>query len=87
MQAVNKRKLLDKAVRQPNNLRFEELVALVEAFGFTLKRTRGSHQMFARVGLMQQVNLQPDGPKAKAYQVRAFLKLVETAKLTLQEEG
>ncbi|MBI5288870.1 MAG: type II toxin-antitoxin system HicA family toxin [Chloroflexi bacterium] len=82
---MDARTLLDKAARQPNNLRFEELVALVEAFGFRLSRIRGSHHMFTRPGLIQQVNLQPDGGKAKPYQVRAFVRLVETAKLTLEE--
>jgi hypothetical protein len=43
--------------------------------------------MFARTGLMQQVNLQPDGAKAKPYQVRAFVKLVETANLSLDEDA
>ena len=84
---MNARRLLDKAVRQPNNLRFDELVALVEAFGFGLRRIRGSHHMYARPGLMQQVNLQSDGSKAKPYQVRAFVKLVETAKLSLEGDS
>lgn len=84
---VNPKRLLDKAVRQPNGLRFDELVGLVEAFGFRLKRIRGSHHMYTRPGLMQQVNLQPDGPKAKPYQVRAFVKLVETAKLSLEGDS
>ena len=81
---MDAKKLLDKAIRQPNNLRFEELAALVEAFGFRLKRVRGSHHMYARSGMAEQVNLQPDGNKAKPYQVRAFIRLVETSKLSLE---
>jgi hypothetical protein len=79
------RKLLEKAIRHPNNLQFNELQQLVECFGFSLRRVRGSHHMYARPGLLEQVNLQPDGSRAKPYQVRLFIKLVERCKLTLED--
>jgi predicted RNA binding protein YcfA (HicA-like mRNA interferase family) len=43
---MNKKKLLEKVLSGSNNIRFSEFVILVEAFGFTLARTRGSHHIF-----------------------------------------
>lgn len=35
--------LLVKAIRSPQNLRFAELMALAQAFGYSPDRVRGSH--------------------------------------------
>jgi hypothetical protein len=43
--------------------------ALLFAVGFT-ERTRGSHHLFIKVGIEDQINLQRDGAKAKSYQVK-----------------
>lgn len=77
-------RLLERAAHTPNSLRFDELVALVEAFGFHLRRTRGSHQMFARPGVPELVNLQSAAGRAKPYQVRGFLGLIERYNLKLE---
>ncbi len=63
---MNKRKLLEKALTQSRNLRFTELKALVEAFGFHLDRVRGSHHIFRRAGILEMVNIQDCGGMAKA---------------------
>jgi predicted RNA binding protein YcfA (HicA-like mRNA interferase family) len=55
--------------RSDANVRFDDLRALLLALGF-VERTRGSHHMFGRSGLEQQINLQRDGAKAKPYQVK-----------------
>ena len=78
--------LLERATNSPNNLRFEDLVSLVEAFGFRSRRSRGSHRMFARPGIPELVNLQNDRGKAKPYQVRAFLGLIERYNLKLGDK-
>jgi hypothetical protein len=65
--------LLKRATNSPNNLQFEDLVSLVEAFGFRFRRSRGSHQMFARPGIPELVNLQSACGKAKPYQVARSL--------------
>ena len=80
---MSNRKRLQKAISSPNNLRFGEMVSLVEAFGFHLSRTQGSHHVFARSNIPELVNLQNVHGKAKAYQVRQFLQLVERYNLTL----
>lgn len=80
---MNKQKLLEKALRGPNNLPFSEMIALVEAFGFHLSRINGSHHIFVHPKIQGIVNLQEVNGKAKAYQVRQFLKLVERYSLEL----
>ena len=82
---MNKRKLLEKAQNSPNNLRFADFLSLIEAFGFSLKHTKGSHYTFTRPGLPALVDVQERGGQAKAYQVEQFLKLVEKYNLKLEE--
>ena len=55
--------------RSDANVRFEDLRSLLLALGF-VERTRGSHHMFGKSGVEQQINLQRDGAKAKPYQVK-----------------
>ena len=53
--------------------------------GFTLSRTDGSHHIFTRPDIPELVNLQNIKGQAKPYQIRQFLKLVETHNLKLKE--
>lgn len=76
-------KLLQKALNTPHNLRFGDLVTLVEAAGFSLKRVSGGHHIYAHPNIMEQLNLQNVKGKAKAYQVKQFIDLVETYNLTI----
>jgi predicted RNA binding protein YcfA (HicA-like mRNA interferase family) len=55
--------------RSDANVRFEDLCTLLLAFGFA-ERTRGSHHMFGKPGIEEQINLQREGSKAKPYQVK-----------------
>ena len=55
--------------RSDANVRFEDLRALLLALGFA-ERTLGSHHMFGKSGIEEQINLQRDGAKAKPYQVK-----------------
>ena len=83
---MRKRKLLLKALSSPQNLRFKEMVALVEAFGFHLSRVKGSHHIFVHPDVRELINIQDVGGQAKPYQVRQFLKLVERYNLELGDE-
>lgn len=84
---VKKRKLFDKMLNSPQNIRFEEFIVLLQAFGFILSRTKGSHHIFTRDDIMEILSIQPkkDG-KAKPYQIRQFIKLIEQYALQLDEE-
>jgi predicted RNA binding protein YcfA (HicA-like mRNA interferase family) len=84
---MRKRKLLRRALNSPKNLSFNDLVSLVEAFGFRLDRVSGSHRIYTHPEVAELVNIQDDGGKAKPYQVRQFLKLVEEHDLSIEDEG
>ena len=79
-------KLLQKALSSPANLRFDEVCALARAFGFHLSRVRGSHHIFSRLEVRELVNLQDVRGKAKPYQVKQLLELVERYNLSIGGE-
>jgi predicted RNA binding protein YcfA (HicA-like mRNA interferase family) len=83
---MNNRKRLQKALQSPANIRFGELTTLVEAFGFRLSRITGDHHIYAHPKVPKLVNLQEVDGKAKPYQVRQFLKIVEQYDLQLGAE-
>ncbi|MCC5663824.1 type II toxin-antitoxin system HicA family toxin [Nostoc sp. CHAB 5784] len=82
-----KRKLLEKLLSSSKNIQFNELVTLVEAFGFSLSRVNGSHHIFTNPDIPELVNLQNRKGEAVPYQVRQFLILIEKYTLTLEDEG
>jgi predicted RNA binding protein YcfA (HicA-like mRNA interferase family) len=80
---MNPKKLLKKALSSPANLRFEEIFALAKAFGFHLSRINGSHHIFVHPAVRELLNLQDVAGKAKPYQVRQLLNLVERYNLSI----
>lgn len=60
-------------------------MTLIEAFGFVLLRINGSHHIFGHPAIDEQVNIQEVKGKAKPYQVKQFLKLVERHDLHLED--
>jgi len=83
---VKKRKLLQKILSGSRNIQFDEMTALVEAFGFRLSRVKGSHHIFVHPQVRELVNLQNVNGKAKPYQIRQFLRLVERYNLKMENE-
>jgi len=83
---MNRRKLLQRIIDGSKNIRFSEMVNLVQGFGFALSRTDGSHHIFVRPDIPELVNLQNVKGQAKPYQMRQFLKLVEKYNLKLEDE-
>ena len=59
------------------NIKFEELCQAAESFGFKFKGGKGSHRIFVREGVKELLNFQAVRGKAKPYQVRQFIKLIE----------
>lgn len=59
------------------NVRFEELCQAAESFGFKFKGGKGGHRIFVREGVKELLNFQDVRGKAKPYQVRQFIKLIE----------
>ena len=67
-------------------MRFDEMVVLVEAFGFHLSRSSGSHRIFTHPQVKELVNLQEVAGKAKPYQIHQFLRLVERYNLGMEAD-
>lgn len=80
------RKLLEKALSGSRSIRFAEMRTLVEAFGFRLVRVSGSHHIFVHPAILELVNIQNQKGKAKPYQIRQFLQLVEQYDLQIEED-
>ncbi|MDX6383367.1 MAG: hypothetical protein QOK48_940 [Blastocatellia bacterium] len=64
-------KLLAQILRGSSdaNIAFNDLRRLLTNMGFD-ERIRGSHHIFRRAGIIEKINLQRDGNRAKTYQVR-----------------
>ncbi len=62
------------------NVPFNELRHLLKKLGFE-ERIRGSHHMFRRSGIIEKINLQKEGSKAKVYQVRQVRTIILKYKL------
>ncbi|HEU0187181.1 MAG TPA: type II toxin-antitoxin system HicA family toxin [Gallionellaceae bacterium] len=62
------------------NIGFDELCGLLKQLDFEM-RVRGSHHVFTRNGVREQINLQRDGAKAKPYQMKQMLAVITRYKL------
>ncbi len=81
---VKPSKLLKKVLSGSKNIRFDEFVSLIEAFGFELKRITGSHHLFQHPDIPDSLSIQPTkNGQMKPYQIRQFLKLMEAYNLRL----
>ena len=83
---MNKHKLFKRLLAGSRNVRFVQFITLVESFGFHLSRISGSHHIFVHPQVPELLNLQEDDGKAKPYQIRQFLQLVEQYNLELEDE-
>ena len=72
--------------RDTANVRFGEMVRLVQAYGFRQGRVRGSHHIFVHPDAPELVNLQEVRGRAKPYQIRQFLRLVERYNLKTEDD-
>lgn len=82
---MNNKKLLERILAGSKNIRFNDFVGLVNAFGFELQRVSGSHHIFARSDVPELLNLQNQKGEVKPYQIRQFLKLVEKYNLRMDK--
>ena len=75
-------RILDKVLRGTSdaNIDFGDLRYLFSELKFH-ERIRGSHHIFTKDGVMEIVNLQPKGSKAKPYQVKQIRNLILNYKL------
>ena len=83
----SKRKLLMRVRNNPRDVRFSDLVRLVEAAGFVPIPQRGtSHRQYVHPITGAYLNLRPRrNGKAKEFQVRQFLDAVEEYGLRMED--
>jgi predicted RNA binding protein YcfA (HicA-like mRNA interferase family) len=74
-------KLLEKARRSPNNLRFTELCQLAECYGFTFQRQHSSHHIYKRPGHPLTLTFPECTGKVKATYVKQLLNVIEELEL------
>lgn len=60
---------------QDRNIRFSDLQKVLTTLGFQC-RIRGDYFIYWKNGIDEIINLQPDGSKAKPYQVRQVRNLI-----------
>jgi predicted RNA binding protein YcfA (HicA-like mRNA interferase family) len=75
-------KILEKILRGTSdaNINFEDLRQLLNSLGFD-ERIRGSHHIYTKTEVIEIINLQSKGSKAKAYQVKQVRNLILKYKL------
>jgi predicted RNA binding protein YcfA (HicA-like mRNA interferase family) len=75
-------KTLEKLLRGQSdvNIRFDELCHLLQAKGFRM-RISGSHHVFTQSGIVERINLQREGSKAKPYQIRQVRRILAHYKM------
>ncbi len=66
-------RILDGTADQ--NIAFRDICNLLASLGFS-ERIKGDHHIFSREGIVEILNLQPKGSKAKAYQVKQARELI-----------
>ena len=78
---MERREIYEKLKTNPKNVRFETICNAAVAFGFEFKGGKGSHRIFVKTGVRELLNFQNVKGKAKPYQVKQFLKIIEKYKL------
>jgi len=72
-----RKKLIESALNNPLDVRFEDACKIAEAIGFTCNSGSGSHFCYARPGEMDQLNFQERKGKIKPYQARQLVRMID----------
>lgn len=60
---------------QDSNIKFADLQKILNVLGFQC-RIKGDHFIYWKDGVDEIINIQPDGNKAKAYQVKQVRNMI-----------
>ena len=69
------------------NVAFAEAQSLLRALRFEELRVTGSHHIYGRAGIPEQLNLQDRAGQAKPYQLRQLAAMVRRYDLTIEEDN
>jgi predicted RNA binding protein YcfA (HicA-like mRNA interferase family) len=78
-------KLYARLLASRTSVRFSDFQRILEAFGFTLDRIKGSHHQYKHPSATRPLSIQAKGNMAKPYQVDQFLDMVEEFGLRIGE--
>jgi predicted RNA binding protein YcfA (HicA-like mRNA interferase family) len=82
-----KRKLLQRLLAGSKNVNFADAASCAEAFGYRLDRINGSHHIYVHDQIPEVLNLQDVKGKAKPYQIKQLLQVIEKYDLRLEDDG
>jgi hypothetical protein len=85
---VKRQKLIreiDELRANSKNVRFERLCTIAEALGFEFSRQHGSHKIYVLRKAKEILDIQDIGGRAKSYQVKQFIDLVDKYGLLVGE--
>jgi predicted RNA binding protein YcfA (HicA-like mRNA interferase family) len=68
-----------------SDVRFERFCAVIEHFGFLCRGQKGSHKVYVRDGIAENLSVQEVHGKAKPYQIKQLIDLLD--KYGLAGEG
>ena len=78
-------KLFRSLLNNPSQIiSFRDFIRLIESYGWSHIRTKGSHRSYAHDACPALLIIQPRGNDAKPYQVKQFLAYVEEYSLQSQ---
>jgi predicted RNA binding protein YcfA (HicA-like mRNA interferase family) len=80
-----KRKLLQRLLAGSKNISFDDAASCAEAVGYRLDRINGSHHIFVHEQVPEVLNLQNVKGKAKPYQIKQLLQIIEAHDLRLED--
>ena len=83
---MKRRKLLQKLLSGSKNVRFSEATKCAEYFGFKFDRIKGSHHIYIHPDIHELINLQNVDGKAKPYQIKQLLDIIEKNNLQMEEK-
>ena len=83
---MKKRQLYEELKRNPKNIRFQKICKVAEAFDFKIRKGKGSHRIFTRPEVEELLNFQNVKGKAKPYQVKQLIKIIEKYGLLEEDE-
>ena len=68
--------MLEKIKNSPHNTSFDDFIRCIKKFEFYFRKQEGSHQKYKQDGIEEELIVQSQKGKAKAYQIKQFIKLV-----------
>ena len=67
--------------KSDNNIKYTDFQNIIIGIGFKFMRHNGSHEIYRHNEIGERLNIQRDGSKAKAYQVRQLRNIILKYKL------